>query len=200
MKTKLKKSLKNKQSGVSLIEILITSLILAVGLLGVASLQVSSVSSNQEGLFHSQATAIADDLASKIRASKLVTLIPNTVNRQPIGYADYLNPYIQDPVDCDAARPTCLGQNCINTDIATFDLLEACDLADQALPDGATIRVIEGVAAAAGGAPASRLSIVVDWSSAQARTGAGEVQNVNLNCQALTGSATRNCVIVELMP
>lgn len=191
------------QRGVSLIEILITALILGIGLLGVAALQVSSMTGNQEGYFHSQATSIAEDLASKIRASQLVTVIPNVQNRTSINYGAYIAPYLQNPVACAGNAPDCSANNCDNRQIAAADLQEACDAIATMLPAGTQLRVINSVAAAVGGAPASRLSIVVDWNSAAPRTDAGEVQNINANCgvvvPALLNSG-RNCVIVELMP
>jgi type IV pilus assembly protein PilV len=200
-KTMSNKALINKQQGVSLIEVLITALILGVGLLGVAALQVSSVTSNQEGYFHSQATSIAEDLASKIRASQLVTVIATTDGgtRTNIPYATYLNSYQQNPIDCSVAAADCVGANCSGAQVAAFDFQEACSLAESSLPNP-QLRVVTNTAAAAGGAPATRLSIVVDWDSAAAKTGAGEVQNINTRCQAFTGSSTRNCIILELMP
>lgn len=58
------------ERGFTLIEVLIALLVLSVGLLGLASLQISSVANNQEASLQSQATAIMMDLASRMRANR----------------------------------------------------------------------------------------------------------------------------------
>ena len=60
-----------KVNGVSLMEVLVTTLVLGIGLLGVAALQITSLNSNQEGYFRSQATEIAESLASKMRTARM---------------------------------------------------------------------------------------------------------------------------------
>lgn len=59
-----------RAAGFTLIEVLIALLVLAVGLLGFAALQISSVNNNQEAAFQSQAQAIADDLSSRMRINR----------------------------------------------------------------------------------------------------------------------------------
>ncbi|TQV86399.1 type IV pilus modification protein PilV [Aliikangiella coralliicola] len=182
-----------KQSGISLIEILVTTLILGIGLLGVAALQVSSVSSNQEGYFASQATSIAEDYASRIRASKTAVMMANP----NITYANFLALYHNGnnaALACDADPETmCRGANdCTPAQLAIFDMWEVCSAAaeDSVLPDGQVRVINNGI----------RLTIVVDWDSAEGRQDTGNVTVVNANCQALTGSDDRNCMIMELVP
>jgi type IV pilus assembly protein PilV len=57
------------QSGVSLLEVMITVLILTVGLLGMAKMQMISASYNQSSFFRSQATLLAYDMADRMRAA-----------------------------------------------------------------------------------------------------------------------------------
>ena len=68
MNTSIPKSLK-KQGGVSLIEVLVSALIVSIGLVGVAGLQVASLKNNQSALMRSQATALAYDLADRMRSN-----------------------------------------------------------------------------------------------------------------------------------
>jgi type IV pilus assembly protein PilV len=185
-----------RQRGVSLIEILVTTLILGVGLLGVAALQVSSISSNQEGLFASQATAIAEDYASRIRSSKVSTVMPNT----NITYAAYIGSYNNGnnlPFACaNPPNPICRSDggaaaaDCTLAQLAVFDQWEVCSAAAELLPGGQVRAINSGI----------RLSIVVDWDSAAGRQDTGNKSVVNTNCNALTGSNARNCVIMELIP
>lgn len=192
-------SIAHKQSGVSLIEILITTLILGIGLLGVAALQVSSISSNQEGFFTSQATSIAEDLASRIRSGKLITMTPDPNAR--IDHATYIANYVNaGAINCGAAPARICrndganaANNCTLAEISTFDQWEACSIAEATLPQG-EVRIVNQP-------PGSRrLSIVVDWDSASERADMGNLKNVNVNCAAITNNADRNCIIVELLP
>lgn len=69
----------NSESGVTLIEILIAVTILAIGLLGVAGLQVTAIKGNSHGNTISQATAIAEERLEIIRNMDYseVTFDPN---------------------------------------------------------------------------------------------------------------------------
>lgn len=58
-----------RQSGFTLIEVLVSALILAIGLVGVAALQALSLKNNQSAFMRSQATALAYDLADRMRAN-----------------------------------------------------------------------------------------------------------------------------------
>ena len=60
----------SKIAGFTLIEVLVSVFILAVGLLGFAALQLTAINNNQEGYFKSQATIIAQDIASRMRANR----------------------------------------------------------------------------------------------------------------------------------
>lgn len=59
-----------RQGGVSLIEVLVSALVVSIGLVGVAGLQVASLKNNQSALMRSQATALAYDLADRMRSNR----------------------------------------------------------------------------------------------------------------------------------
>lgn len=59
----------NRQSGFSMIEVLVTMVILAIGLLGVAGLQIASVRNTQVAAQRSIATQQAYDIAERMRAN-----------------------------------------------------------------------------------------------------------------------------------
>ena len=59
----------SKQQGLSIIEVLVAMLILAVGLLGMASLQVRAVSDTTNSSYRSIAIFYANDMADRIRAN-----------------------------------------------------------------------------------------------------------------------------------
>jgi type IV pilus assembly protein PilV len=58
------------QSGVTLVEILVTVVIISVGLLGVASLHLTSLRAGQGAHTRSQATALATDIIDRMRANR----------------------------------------------------------------------------------------------------------------------------------
>jgi len=189
-----------KQSGVSLIEILVTTLVLGIGLLGVASLQVASVSSNQEGFFTSQATSIAEELAGRIRSSKIAEMVPGSTLDHPTYIANYadINAYTcnADPaLFCRAnlgAEPSVGCSDGVDdlADVTTFDKWDICKIAKNTLPGG-KVRVLSS---------GWRLSVIVEWDSTKARSDLGQEKNINTNCAAVIGDAEKNCVILEILP
>lgn len=62
------------QRGATLIEVLITMVLLSVGLLGMAGLQALSMQSNHSAYYRSQATFLAYDIGERMRANRSVAL------------------------------------------------------------------------------------------------------------------------------
>ena len=60
----------SRQSGFTLLEVVIAILVLAIGLLGLASLQAVSLQSNQSSQFRSQATNLAYEMADRMRSNR----------------------------------------------------------------------------------------------------------------------------------
>ncbi len=60
----------NVQQGVTMIEVLVTIIILAVGLLGLAAMQAQSLKFNTEAEFYSKAVFASNDLVGRIRADR----------------------------------------------------------------------------------------------------------------------------------
>lgn len=61
--------MKKFQSGFNLIEVLIAMVILAVGLLGIAGLQMTGVRANQGSYYRSQAASIMTDIAERMHSN-----------------------------------------------------------------------------------------------------------------------------------
>ncbi|PKM11486.1 MAG: type IV pilus modification protein PilV [Gammaproteobacteria bacterium HGW-Gammaproteobacteria-3] len=82
----------NKQSGFSLIEVLVAMIVLAFGLLGLAGMQATGLKNNQSAYNRSQATQLAYDIADRMRAnasearnlaaSTYITLAPGSAAAQ----------------------------------------------------------------------------------------------------------------------
>ena len=58
-----------QQRGVSLVESMIALLVISIGLLGIAALQITSIKQNASALNHSQAVWMSYDMADRIRAN-----------------------------------------------------------------------------------------------------------------------------------
>ena len=58
------------QRGFSLLEVLIAVVVLSIGLLGLASLQATSLRMNQEALMRSQEAHLAYDMIDRMRANR----------------------------------------------------------------------------------------------------------------------------------
>ncbi len=110
----------NNNTGFTLIEVLIAMLILAVGLLGLAALQATSLRNNQSAYYRSQATQLAYDIADRMRAN--------------VASADtYLNisPKNANP------KPNCLTiEGCTMAEMAENDLYEWYTAIQAVLPSG----------------------------------------------------------------
>jgi len=63
---------KHRQQGLSLIESMIALLVVSIGLLGIAALQITAMSQNTSALNHSQAVWIAYNMSDRIRANLTV--------------------------------------------------------------------------------------------------------------------------------
>jgi type IV pilus assembly protein PilV len=59
------------QRGFTLVEILVTLVVISVGLLGIAALQLTTLRGNQESYVRSQASVLANDIMDRMRANPL---------------------------------------------------------------------------------------------------------------------------------
>jgi type IV pilus assembly protein PilV len=66
----IKQVLKNRHRGSSLIEVLVTMVVIALGLLGQAALTAQSSKSNNAAFMRSQATLLAYDMLERIRLNR----------------------------------------------------------------------------------------------------------------------------------
>jgi len=108
--------------GFSLIEVLVSILILSLGLLGVAGLQTTSLRSNQTAYFRSQATAAASDIIDRMRA-----------NPQGVAASKY------DAVDSAnlPSDPNCIDSGCNADELADHDIIDWVTNTLASLPSGA---------------------------------------------------------------
>lgn len=103
----------NKNAGFTLIEVLIAMLVLAVGLLGLAGLQATSLKNNLSAYNRGQATQLAYDLADRMRAN--VADAASYTNITPIGTATVQS-------SCSSVSTTCTPAVMAENDLYQWNL------------------------------------------------------------------------------
>lgn len=161
-----------RQAGFSLLEVLIATLVLSVGLLGLAGLQIAGMKTTHNSYQMQQATWLVHDLLERMRVNRTAA------------YAGNYNGTLDGATACGAA-PTCaVATACTGAETANIDLFQIrCgtgtvggvrnDLMDASLT----------VACVAGGCRAG-VNINIVWSDRNASTKTGnntEQANITLN-------------------
>jgi type IV pilus assembly protein PilV len=62
--------------GMTLVEVLVALVVISVGLLGIAALQMVSLRNSQGSYLRTQATALADDIIDRMRANRTAAIDP----------------------------------------------------------------------------------------------------------------------------
>lgn len=115
-------SLKAKQSGLTLIEILVTMVITSIGLMGLLSLQMQAMKATQDTGNHSQSIWIFNDLSNRIRANEISS--SSYVTAGPVNCANAPATVCSNYFD---GANTTLSANCTGPQMAAWDLFEvAC--------------------------------------------------------------------------
>lgn len=121
----------NKDSGFTLIEVLISTLVLAVGLLGLAGLQATSIRNNLSAYNRGQATQLAYDMADRMRANKNESVDP--VTGSVIETSTYLT---MDATDAGEQEACTTVTGCTGAQMAQNDLFQWNAVLTGALPSG----------------------------------------------------------------
>jgi len=91
----------NKETGFSLLEVLITILVLSIGLLGFAGLQAQSLRTNSSASQGSAATALANEIINRMRANRASAATPaGAYSETRAGQLGVLNPACDTPAGC----------------------------------------------------------------------------------------------------
>ncbi len=121
----------NKTAGFTLIEILISVLVLALGLLGLAALQANGVKNNQLAYNRSQAVHLAQDMADRIRANPAAVVSYADIN------ADGNQDYSESPMPTGTQVTACTtAAGCTKAELAKTDVLQWRDSILNTLPSG----------------------------------------------------------------
>lgn len=94
-----------RSRGFSLIELLVAVVIMAIGILGVAGLQVVSLQQNRSALYRSEAVQLANDLIDRIRVNPTITY-SSLIDAAPTSVTD------------------CVVSACTPSDMAAYDITQ----------------------------------------------------------------------------
>lgn len=117
--------LPDRAKGFSLFEVLISMVVLSIGLLGLAGLQVTGLRNNHSAYLRSQATLLAYDIADRMRANSIAAL----------GGSYNL------ALDATPATPAkdCTATSCMPAELAAYDLYNWFQRLTVVLPAGDSI-------------------------------------------------------------
>lgn len=138
------------QDGFTLLEILVAIVVLSIGLLGLAALQMVSLNNNQIAYYRSIASQQAYDMADRMRA-----------NLDGIGAGNYSNLTATLPAD-----PACIASGCTSDQMAATDHFQWLTNNARMLPGGTgTVRCVSGPAGCVTTVADSNLvfDIIVTW-------------------------------------
>lgn len=97
---------RKSQSGFSMIEVMVAMLIVAIGILGIAGLQVLSLRMNQSALLRTEALQLGRDMIDRMRANKTQDYAPVLLTGAP------------------ATATNCVVNACATDELAVYDVTQ----------------------------------------------------------------------------
>src|SRR3569833_4040642 len=144
------KNLATRQRGFTMLEVLISVVVLSIGLLGIAGLQAPGQRNNHSAYLRSQATALAYDMIDRMRANQAgvtsgaYTAINTTTNTY--------------------ANPGSLTSGCSTAQMAQYDMYE--------WQTQLTARLPSGNGSVAGNGAGTSFTVTVRWGDGRGGAGA----------------------------
>lgn len=121
----------DKTAGFSIIEILVSLVVLSIALLGVGGLQMVAVKGTQDAHLRTQASIAAMNLSSKMRG--------NIAGVTTGAYGS------QTDVDCSNVVTSCINNFCTNDEVAAYDLYQvACGNTTDDVTSGGVAQTLPG--------------------------------------------------------
>ncbi|NVK21454.1 MAG: type IV pilus modification protein PilV [Kangiellaceae bacterium] len=197
------------QNGFSLLEALITLLIVSIGLLGYAALQIGALNSSVDSFSRTQATMILEDAVSRIRNNKeyLKTdsgaenaYVNNVASGTFYAWCDIENSLIPEAA-CTS------GASCSMNLLAQQDIFEVCSsVVNTKLPTAimgaACFDRDTSVGDSDNCSVGSRMSLYLAWKGVERKDISGKTEyQQNTRCQTEVGlGSDYACVQLEIVP
>ena len=152
--------MKRRYSGAfTLIEVMVAVVVLAVGLLGMASLMVTSMQSTQSAYYRSQASLLVSDLLERMRGNR-----DSNGDSRAVGTDDYVTT-LTSTSTCPAA-PSCTS--CSPEEQAGVDMHTWCTDLKAGIPSGGAVVTRSG---------SNQYRIEINWQ--ETYTSSGATQNLS---------------------
>lgn len=113
----------SSQAGFNLIEVMISLVVISIGLLGTAALQMTSLQQNQSAYYRSQATLLAYDIADRMRA-----------NMDEVATGNYFA--ASGAISAACINYSGSASGCTSENMASHDIGEWQNAVSLALPEG----------------------------------------------------------------
>lgn len=176
------KAARARQAGVTLIEVLVSMLIMALGLVSLAALQTFTVRYQLGSVQRAQLSGLLSDYAERVRSNLLQA--PGVLSGDS-GYLLSETWEDQAKEDPPAANKDCVTQSCTPGELAQFDMAQWRDAVRRQLPQGSV--VVTGNAI-------TGLNITFMWSDKEFVAGAAAAARTSNQCGAgQTGVDQQTC-------
>lgn len=183
------------QRGMSLIEALVSLVILAIGVMGLLGVQLRTLTDQQQGVQRATAMRLADELFEKVKANP-----GNTFNMSdPLGNTQWIwmDDYVLTWGTAPANNPNCTTAACTGQQRAQFDIRQWRVRLLNALPGG-DVRVLVS--------PDSerQLIVIIGWQLKESGADAGLLTPFTLNIPNVAAPAacgtTHMCYVAYGQP
>jgi type IV pilus assembly protein PilV len=144
---------RSHSAGFSLMEVLVSIVVLTIGILGMVGMQAAALQSNREAKLQSSAVVFARELADMIRGNKVMGVLPVATNPYVGAFASPLTPTVANYCmsvggNCVNATPTVTNRN-----IAEAQMTEWLDRVNTDLPGARVVVCIDTTPYDANGRP-----------------------------------------------
>jgi type IV pilus assembly protein PilV len=196
MLMRAKNRAENKQHGVSLLEVMITMVIIAVGLLGLLGLQTKSMSSQKDTFDKKSAAELVAQISERIRANHLGFMDDSYTSAFDIGATVATGPV------CGGATP------CTPAQIAALDLVHWHTDLRSRIPESGAYIVTSPSASGATPGPAATMAtngtsvrVTVTWMEQNAQTGADpDCTAFGIAAPTAPNAPAQRCLSAEVFP
>ena len=174
----MKRTARRWQTGLNLLEVLIATLVLSVGLLGLAGLQVSSLKTTQNASLKQEATFVLYDLLDRMRS-----------NRQSVIAGNYIK-----ITACSQTPPQACTDSCSATQQAAYDVYQIlCRSGSNRLPDAQLVISCPNSSDCGRG-----LHFLLSWTERMEQAGIQQTTAANTGTPSTTSEKENDSISLEM--